>query len=161
MSHMQYIWSIATDLITQCTTDRDCTGGLSQCQINSNSKYSNCCGPRAFSGPAVRCVKFSLLYARMDIRIFRCPRKAHRNGPCILHMHAIQRHYSVKASWIFHFVWEFASAWQSISRCKLFEVCFCLLTEYTKAGHLYSCTITYNNWWVTMNLRQTEENANT
>jgi len=39
--------------------------------------------------------------------------------------------------------------------------CFCLLTEYTKADNSYSCTVTYNNWWVTISLRQTEENAKT
>jgi len=36
--------------------------------------------------------------------------------------HAIQKLHSLKASLVFHFVWEFAFAWWPISHCKLFEV---------------------------------------
>jgi len=82
--------------------------GSLQCRINNSSKSNNCYGPRAFGGPAVLCVK----YMQGLVLEFRCPKQTLRKGPCILHM--LYKTFSQKASKIFHFVCECASALRSI-----------------------------------------------
>jgi len=51
-----------------------------QSRINNSSKCSNCYGPRAFGDPAVRCVKFFLLYVGWILE-FGFPRQTLRKGP--------------------------------------------------------------------------------
>ena len=53
-----------------------------------------------------------------------CPYNCSRyikKGP-LYFTHATQKCYLLKEIQLFHFVWKFASAWKSISHCKLFEV---------------------------------------
>jgi len=52
----------------------------------------------------------------VDIRI-QVP-EANAQKEALYFTHAMQKLYALEASLIFRFVWEFASAWRSISYCK-------------------------------------------
>jgi len=111
-----------------------------------------------YAKPGSRGLHFSLLYARVDARI-EVP-KANSQKGVLQFTYVIQKHYSLKASFIFNFVRGFASACRSIPRCRLREVSWfqnvlCLhfkLVEGPLLAHLHIIHFYFDNMWLPLDL---------